>query len=763
MKKIKKLNNNTKIKKTMNIKIGFLSFVLMLFCLILVGRIYYIKDTYGEEYEQAAIRQQVTKSNDIVIPPIRGSILDRNKQPLAISTTVYNVAVDPIMMQEIDQKEKEKKENGIEVKNIKENTISILSENLGIEKDFLYDIFSINPETGELKYPVRFKYIKKGISREEKENLQNLGAVTSTAVVYEKDFKRTYVMDTVASNVIGFVRGDAKWGLESKYDKEMSGIAGRSFRTYNSDSNVTSNDILAEDGSSIVTTLDYTIQQYAEQIAQKAMLDHNPEEVSIIVMNPNSGEIYAMAQGNTFNGNDPANPVALEKNPQFSEKWENMTPEERSEYLNSTWKNFAVSSTLEPGSIFKPMIVAAALEEGVISSNTTFQCNGGLQIADWYIQCHLRTGHGLLDVEGVLAQSCNVGMMELAQKLGKDKFYKYQKDFGVGELTGIDLPAESGNSSTIMYSLDKIGPTELATMSFGQSFNVTPIQILNAFCSIINGGKLMRPHIVSQIVDCKGNIIKDVQPEIIRRVISQNTSDIVRKDMESTLTVGTGKKAYIEGYAIGGKTGTAQQGRREDYIHSISFISYYPVDNPEIISMVLIHKPAEYIDGVTSPAPYMKELMENIINYKSYEPDYLIENNNEENNQSSTAIVGDYIGGSAYDAVNDIEKKGLNYDIIGSGNTITNQVPHSGVSVDNGSTILLYVTKDEREGEIEKVPDVLNKTYDEAVSILKQSGFEVTYEGELENSFVISQEPKSGLFADKGSEIKIILSPINTE
>ncbi len=752
--------------KGLYIKIRFMCLCLIVLFFCLIARVYYLKTVKGAEYEQEAINQQITRFSDTTIPPNRGAVVDRNKQPLAVSTTVYNVAVDPVAMKELDDAYKEDVANGIsDAKNVKEEVIAALNEVIGVDKDTLYDIFSVDEATGELKYAgVRFKYVKKQISREEKETLESMGIGTRTAVVFEKDTKRNYVMSTIASNVIGFIRGDTKWGIESQYDTELSGVPGRSFVTYDNSTSAISKEILPEDGSTIVTTIDYTIQQYAEEIAQKAMADHNPDNVSIMVMNPNTGEIYAMAQGYTFDGNNPSNPLELTINPAFQSEWDAMTDEQKYAYLNNCWKNFNISSSFEPGSIFKPMVVAACLEEGVITNNTTFNCTGSRSVGGWDIPCHLTSGHGIIDVEGILAQSCNVGMMDMVAQLGAEKFYKYQKDFGIGELTGIDLPGEA-SFSNLMYSLDKIGPTELATMSFGQSFTTTPIQVLNAFCSVINGGKLMRPYVVSQIIDTDGNIIEEKQPEIIRRVISQETSDIVRKDMESTLTVGTGKKARIEGYAIGGKTGTAQQGNRADYIHSVSFISYYPVDNPEIIAMVLIHKPEQYIDGVTSPAPYMKELMEDIIHYKSYEPDYPVENtsSNNQTTQNTTVTVEDYTGKSAYETVSALESMGLTYEIVGSGSTIINQAPHGGTSVNIGSKILLYVTKGENEGDTVQVPNVVGKNYNDAVAALNQAGFQVANTGETENTIVSSQDPKSGLFIEKGSTVTITLQSQQTE
>ena len=409
---------------------------------------------------------------------------------------------------------------------------------------------------------------------------------------------------SLACHLIGFIRGDSSWGLERYYNDEMTGVSGRSFILYQGADQVTYQDYAAQDGSTIVTTLDYTIQQYAEEVVQETMAEWPAQNVAAMVMNPNTGEIYAMASANQFDLNNPDQPPELETDETFRETWEAMTDEEKSDYLSQMWRNFCISDTYEPGSVFKPLTVAAALEEGVITMNSTFTCNGVITVADTDINCHLRSGHGTLSVEEILAQSCNPGVIQIAQKLGKEKFYKYQKEFGFGELTGIDLPGEGGNSTMLLHALSGIGPVELATMSFGQTFNCTSIQMMTAFAALINGGNLVKPYVVSQIVDSSGAVVKENHTEVVRKVISQETSDIMRTALKATVDHGTGVKIQIPGYSIGCKTGTSEQGTRDKKNWTLTHMAYFPAENPQYLVYTVIHIPEDYQDGVQSTAQF---------------------------------------------------------------------------------------------------------------------------------------------------------------
>lgn len=732
------------MRKRQRIKVGFgrkakLTFILFVLLAVFSGlgaRVFYIKNVHGEEYETVAKTQQVSRY-DSIISPNRGTITDRNNQALAVSTTVYNIVLDTRVLVQFKTEEQEK-------------TIKALSDTLeGVDYSILKEYIAIDPTTKKPKLDTSWKVLAKKQSREVKESLE---AMDLKGVVYQKDTQRKYTSGTLASQVIGFIR-DAMWGLEKQYNVYMSGVAGRSFITYDGVNGAVNQEIPAEDGNTVVTTLDYTIQTYAEEAVKQSIEEYNPENAATIVMDPNTGEILAMAAGPSFDPNNPSQPLALESEA-FSSMWNEMDSDSQYEYLNGVWKNFNISSTFEPGSIFKPMVVAAALEEGIIKNNDTFYCGGNKQVADRKINCHLRSGHGTLTVEQVLAYSCNVGMMDIGEKMGASLFYKYQRDFGFGSLTGIDLPGEV-SASSLMYSEERIKSTELATMSFGQSFNATALQAVNAMAAVINGGNLMRPYIVSQVVDKNGNVVKETKPEVIRKVISQETSDIVRKDLITTVESGTGKKAKIEGYTIGGKTGTAQQGTRADSKYTVSFIGFLPADNPQYIAITLIHKPETYADGVTTVSPIIKTLFEKIIKYKSLEPSYAVEAGKKTDEKN--VIVNDYTNCTLFDVLTELELNNLNYELVGGGNNVVNQVPHGGAEVLEGSKVILYVEKGEGETGSVIVPAVKGLQYDEAVTALVDAGLEVVLKGD-ETGVVTDVSPKGGITVEEGSEVTITIS-----
>ncbi|MBR5467839.1 MAG: peptidoglycan glycosyltransferase, partial [Firmicutes bacterium] len=512
-----------KNKRRIKVRAGvaFILFVLMM--IVLAGKVYYLKSNFGKEYETVAKNQQISRYDEM-ISPNRGSIVDRNNHPLALSTTVYNIVLDVRVLAEHDEKEQVK-------------TCTALAEALGLDYGTLKG-YTVKDASGKPALDTSWKVLAKQQTKEVKEALENQGL---KGVVYQKDTKRRYPEGVMASQVVGFVR-DAMWGLEKQYNSEMSGVPGRSFITYNGSEGAVGQEIPAEDGNTVVTTLDYQIQKFAQEAADTAMADFNAEYTAALVMNPQTGEIIAMAQTPTFDLNDPTNPIGKE-----DEEWDALDENSQYEYLNKTWKNFCVSDTFEPGSVFKPIVVAEALEQGIIRSDETFYCSGVKEVAGIPIRCHLRSGHGIQTVEDIIANSCNVGMMDIADRMGASLMYQCQTDFGVGSLTGIDLPAET-DASRLMYAEEQIRSTELATMSFGQSFNTTIVQSATALSAVINGGNIIRPYVVSQVIDENGVVLSETKPEVVRKVISKETSDIVREFMVSTVEYGTGKKAKIDGY-----------------------------------------------------------------------------------------------------------------------------------------------------------------------------------------------------------------------
>ncbi|MEA4972168.1 MAG: penicillin-binding transpeptidase domain-containing protein [Candidatus Metalachnospira sp.] len=727
-----------KNKSKQNIRIRrqwLILFAMSAIMVVLMARIAYIKVVHGEEYEDAAKNQQ-TDDYDNVIVANRGSIVDRNNQAFAVSTRVYDLALDVRVLVQYDDAEIEKTLNGLA-------GLDFLSLDYSTIK-----AYTVKDENGNPAADTHWKVLAKKITREQKEQIEALGL---KGVVFGADTKRSYPLGTVAADVVGFIRGDSSWGLESEYNTVLSGVNGREFKTYDGNSSAIVQTVEAQDGSTVVTTLDYTIQQYAEQAVAQAIKDYSPNHAAVLVMNPNTGEVYAMADSPTFDPNDPSNPKAVNTSEAFAQEWDAKSEEDQYSYLLDSWKNFNISYTFEPGSIFKPMVVAAALEEGAVTKNDTFYCSGQKTVYDRVINCWQKSGHGSETLQQVLSNSCNVAMMDIGQKLGTELFYKYQRDFGFGEKTGIDLPGEA-SASTLLYAEDAIGPVDLATMSFGQSFNCTAIQVLSAFSSVINGGDLMQPYIVSKIVNSNGDVTYEKKPTLIRKVISEDTSDTVRKYLQAVIDTGTGSKAKIEGYAIGGKTGTAQQAIRANEEYTVTFVGFLPVDNPQIIAIAIIDKPSVYTEGSASAAPMLKGLLENIIKYMGIQKTEAV--TAASNAENSTVVLDDLTQYTTNEAISYLSLKGLNYQVVGEGSKVTSSAPHAGTEVQEGATVILYVTKAPGEDNTVQVPSVLGRNYDEAVAAIMNAGLSPVVEGD-ESGVVTSTSPQKGETVDKGSDIKL--------
>lgn len=723
-----------------NGRFAFILFAFFAAFALMLGRVLYMKVVHGAEYEAAAKNQQINRY-DITIPPNRGSILDRNNQVLAISTTVYNVALDSLQLAEVAQQYPEEQEK----------TLTTLCEYFPeLDYNTLKQYVTVNPETGELYMNNHWKYLVKGIERSVKEELE---AMNLKGVYFEKSSKRSYPLNSSACHLVGFTRGDAQWGLEGYYNSYMEGTPGRSFILYNGADSVVHQDYDAKDGDTIITTIDYNIQKIAEEVVAETAAEWPAKNVAAMVMDPYTGEVYAMAESHSFDLNNPNEIPEWETDTTYTENWDQLSNEEQLNYLNTMWKNFCVSDTYEPGSIFKPIIVAAGLEEGVITPSSSFQCNGYADIGGYRIWCHLHSGHGNINIEQIMAQSCNMGVIQIANLLGADKFYEYQREFGFGDYTGIDLPGEATGQ---LHAKEAIGPTELATMSFGQTFNCTSIQAIAAFSVLINGGNLVKPHVVSQIVDADGNVVMQNDTEVVRRVISEKTSAYMRTALKATVENGLAKKLQIDGYSIGSKTGTAQQGSRADNkLWILSNMSYFPAENPKYIVFTVINQPSDYVEGVQTPTPMTKKLIEGIIKYDNLEPTQPVED--EANlSKNKTVTVPDYTDSVIFGAIEDLDARELTYKVVGNGNTVVNQVPKGGTTMDVGSEVILYVERSEEDAGTVSVPNVVGKNYEQAETTLTNAGFTVAFEGDQAGT-VTAQDPKYGVSVAKGSEVMLTL------
>ena len=750
--------------KTRSRKLRFIEIAMFGCFVFLIAMVYKIKNVHGQEYEFRAINQLIkgVSDSESIINPNRGNIVDRNMTNMAVSTIVYDVFIDVREMVKLD-------------KEVIDSTVDKLNNNLKISKDTLYShleaTYTYNSEgekvDAKAKNDTKHLVIAKDVPAETVEALRK---EKPSLVYYTEVSKRKYLNDSIAAHILGFTRGDSSSGLESKYDSYLTGVPGRSFRTYTSDGVVESQRIDARNGGTLITTVDLAIQQICEEVAAKTGEEYRAKNVTAIVMQPYTGEIIASAEYPSFNLNDPTSLEGI--NSTFlAQNMSSMSDEDYYNNLFQLWSSYNVTNTFEPGSIFKPITVAAALEEGVITTDETFYCSGKIGFTSQDVWCHVRSGHGAINLEESLKYSCNCAMMHIAEKLGKDTFYKYQTDFGYGERTGIDLPAES-SASTLIHSPLTMGAIELATSSFGQRFKCTPMQAMTSFCALLNGGNLMKPYIVSRVQEANGEISLENNPTVVRKIISQETSDYIRDVLEQVVSPdGTGRRAIVNGYSIGGKTGTGEQGIKDtaDYHYALSFIGYFPVEKPEYVLLTLINWPEEYVEGSSSAAPMFKEIVERIIDYKKIPPTYTSESEQYDAGADRNAVVvGNYIGKRLDTASKELNQLGLDYGIIGgSGTIVTGQFPEPGAKLVNNKTILLTISVG--EGELTEVPDTAGMAVDFAISSFIEA--ELDYfivdlssdpdaEGNENTSqkYVVEQNVEPGVKVIKGTQIRITIA-----
>lgn len=740
----KRVTHNVSTKVINNKKyVSRLTILLILFAFAIgfLGyfRVFMIKMD-RDKYETTAINQQINKVQDKVIAANRGDIVDRNGETLAVGETVFDIIIDPKLLVEIDTDERERDtekkaaaaKSGKEYKSPdfqKDVGFALLETELGLSKDSLEQYAAVGSD-GKAKIQKHYVKIAKAVSYDKGKKINDLGY---SWLYGEQGTKRSYPHSGLAAQVIGFVRGDTSWGIENYYNNYMLGVPGRTFRTYESDGSIVTQRENPVKGNKVVTTIDAHLQQYADEACKEAYNAYAPEYTASIIMNPSTGEIYAMAQYPSFDLNNPMKLSTINSDAD-QKAFDALSQDEQSKQTNKAWKNFNISETFEPGSIYKPVVVAMALEEGIISTNDSFVCGGYKKVADAEIKCHLTSGHGSLTLAGVLAQSCNVGMMDIIAKMKPATYLKYQHDFGFGEKTGIDLPGES-SAEKLLNSLDSLHSVEMATNSFGQGFNCTAIQAVNALAAVVNGGKLMQPYVVSQVLDNDGNVIEERQPQVVRQVISKSTSDWVRKALETTYTEGTAKKAQISGYSFGGKTGTAQQSPRSEQKYTLSFVAYHTVENPDIMVMTVIHKPRDYSDvgGAATPVPMLKEIFEKIIEYEALPPDY-DDGKGTTTKADTSYTVKDYSGSNLKETVNQLIAEGIDFQILGSGDTVKSQSPAGGTNMEQKPGKILLTAETKNKTKLIPIPNVVGLSVSDAKKMLESAGFKVDVTEESDDS-----------------------------
>lgn len=564
--------------KTFNRKKVMIVFVAVFFIMMfLIGRLVYLmifcSEYYGNKAENLHERERDIKA-------ARGKLLDANGTVLATNKSVCTISVIHNQMEE------------------PEKVIAMLVKELGISEE---------AARKRVEKVSSIERVKTNVAKETGDAIRAYGL---SGVKVDEDYKRYYPYGTLASKVLGFTGADNQGilGLEVKYDEYLQGTNGKILTLTDARGieieNAGESRLEPVNGYDLCLSLDYNIQMYCEQAAKKVCTKKSADSVSVIVMNPQNGELMAMVNYPEFDLNDPFTLVG--------DTGESVSAEEKQNLLNKMWRNQCISDTYEPGSTFKIITTAAALEEGVVKLDDAFFCPGYKIVEDRRIRCARTTGHGAETFETGIMNSCNPVFMELGERLGAENFVGYFKQFGLLSKTNIDLPGEAG---TIMHKTENIGPVELATISFGQSFQITPIQLVTTVSSIINGGTRVTPHFGVSVQDADGNTAKTFSYETHENICTAETSETMRYLLEKVVSEGTGKNAKIEGFSIGGKTATSQTLPRSDHKYISSFLGFAPADNPQVLVLVVINNPQGIYYGGTIAAPVAKEIFENILPY----------------------------------------------------------------------------------------------------------------------------------------------------
>lgn len=569
----------------------------MLVLAFLAGRLVYLmvfcSEYYGQKAEDLHERERDIKA-------ARGKIIDSTGTVLATNRTVCTISVIHSQIKE------------------PEEIIRVLAKELGMEED------AVRKRVEKVSSIER---VKSNIDKEVGDRIRNYGLA---GVKVDEDYKRYYPYGTLASRVLGFTGGDNQGiiGLEVIYEDYLKGINGKILTL--TDARGVEIENAGErrqepvDGNNLHISLDYNIQMYCEQAAKKVMEAKSADGVSVLIMRPSNGEILAMVNVPEFDLNDPFTLIDTGQQEGESEgtagedgqEKAKTTEQEKQDLLNQMWRNPCINDTYEPGSVFKTITTAASFEEGVVSLNDHFFCPGYKMVEDRRIHCHKRTGHGSEDFTQGIMNSCNPVFIELGLRLGVDNMYKYFEQFGLLDRTGIDLP---GEASTIMHKKENVGPVELATVSFGQSFQVTPIQLATTVSSLINGGNRITPHFGVSVKNDQGELVETLQYKVEEGIVSPETSQTLRSVLEKVVSEGSGKRAYIEGFSIGGKTATSQTLPRSANKYISSFLGFAPADDPQVLALLIINNPQGIYYGGTIAAPVVKEIFSNILPYLGIE------------------------------------------------------------------------------------------------------------------------------------------------
>ncbi len=712
----------------------FAAFIIVIGAMI--GRTGYLQIVKGEWLQKEAIDQQ---TQDRQIRSKRGAIVDRNGKALAVSASVEQVSVSPNVIKE--------EGNADEV-------VGALSE-----------ILKLDPETVRKKVTADSYYMS--IQRRvEKDVADQIRAKKLKGVNLDEDTKRYYPYGNFASHVIGFTGDDNQGlnGLEKEFDEELRGLPGRVV----SASNAKGTDVPykfeqyidPKDGYNVVLAIDEVIQHFVEKYLEKARIESGlAKGAAAIVMDPKTGEILAMASKPDFDLNAPftLNDQSIEQSLAGLPAEEYNT--KKSEALLQMWRNKAVTDSYEPGSTFKLATSAMALEQGVVDMNTTFVCNGSYRVADRTIKCwdQAHGGHGVQTFPKAVCNSCNPAFIQIGERVGTEAFYKYVKAFGFRDTTGIELPGEANG---VFFGEKDFNTIQLATSSFGQGFQITPLQMITYVSAIANGGTLYKPHLVKQLTDSDGNVVKSYDPEPVRRIMSEQTANTLCGIMELVVNEGGGSNAYIKGYRVGGKTGTSEKLPRGNGKYVASFVGIAPADDPQLVCLIMMDEPTGVYYGGTIAAPVGRAILDDALHYLNVEPQYT-----GEEQATPEVLVPDVTDNTVANAKTAVINANLNYKVIGEGEKVETQIPMGHATIPEGSTVILYTTGAEEQKVT--VPDLADKTAAQAKLALTEVGLNFSFSDIAPNaanaSTVLSQSPAAGSEVPIGTIVTVDFRMLSTD
>ena len=750
-----------------------------------------------DQYQSAQLDQY---TRDVEVSSSRGSILDTNGNVMAMSATAYNLILSPRdLVASIDEDDYQNEDGTLD----EEAYQAALQAKRDLIADEICSVLGLDRDSVSQRMErtnSAYEIIQRNVEGDQAEELRAF--IAENRLGYSLQMvpttKRYYPYSTVASHVVGFVNDEGgAYGVEAMYDSILEGVSGRvvtgktasGTEIYNSYSDY----IDAVDGSDVALTIDVNIQRMAEQVLAEGIEKYDVQNGGVcVIMDPNTGAILAMASSPNYDLNNYGTVYDQTLNQQAAQqaqeeyeqlKTQNLTDEDGqpltdeqlhqkassaavSDALNKQWRSKVLNDTYEPGSTFKAMVLAAALEEGVVSDSDTFYCPGYIVVNGTRMWCSNRNGHGTQTLSEAVENSCNPAFVTIGQKLGAEKFYEYFEEFGLTEETGIDLMGEAvGTVWSEEYLTSAEGYLSLATASFGQRFTVSPLQLISAFASTINGGYLMQPYVVKSVTAADGTVLQETQPTVIRQVVSESTSRHTAEILESEVANGTGRNAYQAGYRIGGKTGTAEKDVTSENQEIVSFVGFAPANDPQVIVLLYFDTPKHaegsrtmgstgyYISGGQMVAPLAGELIADVLDYLGVEQQYT-----EAEASAADVSVPRVIGYDLETAESALKKKNLTYRTVGSGDTVTGQIPAVGASIPGNSTVILYMGEEAPTEQVE-MPNLQGLTYEQARKRLNDVGLFLRASGvsTYYNSSVLAQDQSiaAGELVEPGTVVSV--------